>query len=147
MGVDKLQVYSDILTEFKEEVWRIHKVIGDATPSRLVRYLIGNHDFHKIIKLSGRTQLQPFNLVGTLGQRSPVRRASPEAQTLPLPKRIYDVHFADTPTTLLLACDAGWQLSFRIHNASEFVEPSLKFDITLTGHPAELVTQEAGWAL
>ncbi len=31
--------------------------------------------------------------------------------------------------------DQGWQLSFRIHNASTMVEPSLKFDINIIGLP------------
>ena len=34
--------------------------------------------------------------------------------------------------------DNGWQFSFRIHNASTFVEPSLKFDIQLIGIPIEV---------
>lgn len=36
--------------------------------------------------------------------------------------------------------DKGWQFSFRIHNASAKVEPSLKFDINLEGNPHDLFT-------
>jgi len=32
----------------------------------------------------------------------------------------------------------GWQLSFRIHNASTLVEPSLKFDINIVGLPGSV---------
>ena len=39
---------------------------------------------------------------------------------------------------VLLVFDNGWQFSFRIHNASKIVEPSLKFDIRIEGVPAEL---------
>src|SRR5262249_37301164 len=116
-------------------------------PARLIRYLIGNFDFYKLMKIKDRTQLQAFNLGGTLGQRSRSRKPSPEPQLLKLPKKIYDIHFSDehANTTVIVACDYGWQLTFIIHNASELVEPSLKFDITLVGHPADLATQGLCW--
>jgi HaeIII restriction endonuclease len=34
----------------------------------------------------------------------------------------------------------GWQISFRIHNASSRIEPSLKFDINLVSAPHTLFT-------
>jgi hypothetical protein len=37
--------------------------------------------------------------------------------------------------------DKGWQISFRIHNASTMVEPSLKFDINIVGLPSNLSRQ------
>lgn len=146
LGDEKYGIYEAILKEFKEELWSIFKRLGKVVPERLIRYLVGNCDFHKIMKIRDKTQLQPFNLNGSLGQRSKVRRATPESEILPLPTKIYDIHFKDdSRTTLHLACDAGWQISFRIHNASTLVEPSLKFDITLIGHPPQLVTQELPW--
>ena len=45
-------------------------------------------------------------------------------------------------TILLVTLDEGWQISFRIHNASSRIEPSLKFDINLVSAPHSLhVTQ------
>jgi hypothetical protein len=148
-GVDKYAVYQRVLEAFRVELACIYSEVGSAVPARLIRYLIGNYDFYKLMKIRDRTQLQAFNLGGSLGQRSRSRKPSPEPQLLKLPKKIYDIHFSDehATTTVIVACDQGWQLSFRIHNASEFVEPSLKFDITLVGHPAELATQEMSWKI
>lgn len=146
-GIDKYAIYRDVLNCFRNELIRMQGEFGGVIPARLVRYLIGNFDFYKLVKLKQRVHLQPFNFDATLGQRSFVKRPTPEPSVLKLPTRIYDVHFiAETSdTTLIVACDAGWQISFRIHNASELVEPSLKFDVTLVGQPPELVTQEASW--
>ncbi|MEE0273575.1 MAG: HaeIII family restriction endonuclease [Coprococcus eutactus] len=41
--------------------------------------------------------------------------------------------------------DNGWQLSFRIHNASTKVEPSLKFDVQFIGMPTSLLNIECKW--
>ena len=37
-----------------------------------------------------------------------------------------------------MVLDAGWQLSFRIHNATSRIERSLKFDIQIIGQPPQL---------
>lgn len=147
-GIDKYAIYKRVLEAFRLELLDIYTRLGTLVPARLIRYLIGNYDFYKVMKVRDRTQMQAFNLSGTLGERSRSRKPSPEPQAIKLPKKIYDVHFSDeySDTTVIVACDQGWQLSFRIHNASEFVEPSLKFDITLLGHPAELATQEVCWS-
>ena len=34
--------------------------------------------------------------------------------------------------------DNGWQFSFRIHNAEDYVKTSLKFDVQIVGMPAEV---------
>lgn len=41
--------------------------------------------------------------------------------------------------------DNGWQISFRIHNASSKVEPSLKFDVELIGQPTGLFIIDMPW--
>lgn len=41
----------------------------------------------------------------------------------------------------------GWQLSFRIHNASSKVEPSLKFDVQFIGMPVSILNFECKWKL
>jgi hypothetical protein len=41
--------------------------------------------------------------------------------------------------------DNGWQLSFRIHNASTKVEPSLKFDVQFIGMPTSVLNIECKW--
>ena len=41
--------------------------------------------------------------------------------------------------------DEGWQFTFRIHNASTLVEPSLKFDIQIVGMPTAIITINCIW--
>ena len=51
------------------------------------------------------------------------------------------LHIAIKPnskTTVIMCFDNGWQFSFRIHNAKDSVETSLKFDIQIVGMPAEV---------
>jgi hypothetical protein len=50
------------------------------------------------------------------------------------------VYKDNSTTTLLVSLNEGWQISFRIHNASSRVEPSLKFDINLVSAPHTLFT-------
>jgi hypothetical protein len=69
---------------------------------------------------------------------------------LKLPTRIVELALRQgeaesSGTTLDMICDAGWQLSFRLHNASSMVEPSLKFDINLVGRPNNLQTFTEVW--
>ena len=51
----------------------------------------------------------------------------------------------DSTNTLELYLDNGWQFSFRIHNASTKVEPSLKFDIQIIGMPTTIITVNSFW--
>lgn len=147
LGIDKFSIYTDVLDCFRTELLRMYASLGEVIPKGLINYLIGTFDFYKIIKLPGSTHVQPFNLNGTLGQRSKTRKGRPDSSVLTLPRKIYDVHYISetSRTTMIVACDAGWNVAFRIHSASEFVEPSLKFDVILTGQPPELVTQEVPW--
>jgi len=62
-------------------------------------------------------------------------------QKLKLPTRLIEIVFDnDTDTSLIVTLNEGWQISFRIHNASSIVEPSLKFDINLISAPHTLFT-------
>ena len=74
----------------------------------MMKYLLGQYDFYKIVKENGILSLQSFNLHGTLkwGNR------------LPVPQEIIRIKMKPRSTTTALAVfDRGWQLSFRIHNA------------------------------
>lgn len=144
-GIRKHQVYVDLLTCFRDEFLAIYGNHGSIVPTRLIEYIVGRFDFYKIIKLKRSTQLQPFNLHGTLGLKAGKQQPIPLPAKLPLPTKIHAFDFADTETTLMMVCDAGWQISFRIHSASTLVESSLKFDVTLVGHPSSLVSQESAW--
>jgi len=41
-----------------------------------------------------------------------------------------------------VALNEGWQISFRIHNASSRIEASLKFDINLVSTPRSLFVNQ-----
>lgn len=117
--------YLPILRAFVDEV-RTY-----AVASTMLSYLIGRQDFYKVVKVNGYISIQSFNLNGTLKWGT----------QLPMPDRILEFLLkSKSNTTALLAMNNGWQLSFRIHNARSMVEPSLKFDIQLIGHPAALAT-------
>ena len=107
----------------------------------LVQYLIGNEDFYKVIKGKKKVEIQVYNLSGTLNL--PFETVKPKARIpkLKLLSRLIEIVYQDnSTTTLLVSLNEGWQISFRIHNASSRVEPSLKFDINLVSAPHTLFT-------
>ena len=120
-------VYVPLLRAFIDET------LANAHPAKLLRYLVGSHDFYKVIKDNGNVIMQSFNLGGTLAW----------GYRLPLPRSI--IQFALKPgykNTAILTLDEGWQISFRIHNARSKIEMSLKFDIRLVGNPQQLSRHE-----
>lgn len=53
-----------------------------------------------------------------------------------IPERIESItRKRGSSNTLIISFVGGWQLSFRIHNASKRIEPSFKFDINFLGLP------------
>lgn len=130
--------YIPILESFAKELRVISSAHGEVIPQRLLAYLIGNHDFYKIISSDDRkmTQIQAFLLFGDLNKPSGEIKPEIKIPRLKMPTRFFDIYIKpESDNTLLLALDEGWQLSFRIHSASTLVEPSLKFDVRLIGQP------------
>lgn len=144
------EIYAPILRAFQNELLALEKSHAGVVARGLVSYLIGHKDFYKVVKLKKQTKVQVFNFNGTLN--APAQHAQPDIRLdkLKLPSRVVELDFrrsdSETSTTTLdMICDAGWQLSFRLHNASTRVEPSLKFDINLIGRPNNLQTFTALW--
>lgn len=136
-------IYRPILSSFREELLRLNSLNPKLVASQLVMFLIGTQDFYKVIKLKDKVEIQAYNLSVSLNQ--PIGKHKPEAQVprLKLPNKIIDIFFTDgLDTTLQVILDEGWQLSFRIHNASSRIEPSLKFDINLISHPYTLFVNQ-----
>lgn len=134
-------VYIPILNAFKKELLRLDKENPNIVAENLVQYLIGNQDFYKVIKGNRKVEIQAYNLHGTLNL--PFEKVKPKAKIpkLKLPSRLIEIVYQDnSTTTLLVSLNEGWQISFRIHNASSRVEPSLKFDINLVSAPHTLFT-------
>ena len=114
----------------------------------MVEYLLGEFDFYKIISIDSRkiTQIQTYNLHGTLNQASRTIKPKIEVPVACLPTRIVSLDFKpDSTNTVELYMDGGWQFSFRIHNASTLVEPSLKFDIQIIGMPTAIISINCSW--
>lgn len=141
-------VYVPLLTAFKNELNRQNKVYGKDIPKLMVEYLLGEFDFYKVIGIDRRqiTQIQSYNLRGTLNQNGKIKKRKIDIPISNLPTRIVSLEFKpNSKNTLELYLDGGWQFSFRIHNASTKVEPSLKFDIQIIGMPATIISIDCSW--
>ena len=143
----EVDVYIPLLTAFMNEVRRSNEN-DDSIPSRMVEYLLGEFDFYKVVGIDNKriTQIQTFNLHGTLNQSSKKEMPKMRIPIASLPSRIVSLEFKpDSTNTIELYMDGGWQFSFRIHNASTKVEPSLKFDVQILGIPTAIMTIECKW--
>ena len=139
-------VYEPLLQAFIDEIDRAYAVTPDL-PERMVEYLLGEFDFYKVISIDKKhiTAIETFNLRGTLNQAADVvpRYEIPIAE---LPTRIIDLGFKPgTQHIVEIYLDNGWAFSFRIHNASTKVEPSLKFDIQMISVPIAIMTINCVW--
>ena len=120
-------VYYRLVDAFINEVNRAYG--EDRTvPERVISYLLGTRDFYKVVAVdkSQETEFQPFNLRGELNKNGKKSKQG-------------------SKSTAEMIFDNDWALSFRIHNASTIVEPSLKFDVQLLGVPANIVTANCRW--
>lgn len=141
-------VYIPILNAFKDELLRQNREFGHDIPRLMVEYLLGSYDFYKVIGIDAKrmTQVQSFNLRGTLNKESDKRKKLINIPLTNLPTRIVSLEFKpDSKNTLELYLDEGWQFSFRIHNAATKVEPSLKFDVQIKGMPVTIISINNSW--
>ena len=119
-------VYLPVLTAFEDEFNRLCDNHGQMFIKNIFQYLIGRHDFYKVIHEHREVLVQSFNVGGSLSW----------GRRWTIPSRIDQIRRKPGSNhTLLVTFEGGWQLSFRIHNARKKVEPSLKFDIQFTGMP------------
>ncbi|WP_417352757.1 HaeIII family restriction endonuclease [Flavobacterium alkalisoli] len=134
-------IYLPVLIAFKKEIERMVLEHGNIVAEKLVQYLIGNKDFYKVIKGKNSVEIQAYNIQGSLNQSFNNIRPKGKINRLKLPTRLIEIVFAeDKINTLIISLNEGWQISFRIHNASSRIEPSLKFDINLISSPSTLFT-------
>lgn len=143
------EVYVPLLKAFIDEIKRTYKEYPEL-PKRMVEYLLGTFDFYKIISIDSDklTQIQTFNMKGTLNQSSKKEEAKVKIPLVNLPTRLVDIQLKPGSTNKVeLYLDNGWQFSFRIHNASTIVEPSLKFDIQIEGMPTSIISINCYWII
>ena len=143
----ELNVYEPILKAFTEEI--IYQYNNNAAiADKFVHYLIGNKDFYKIMSVDSKrkTILQAYNINNTLNKMSENQTPTVFVPKINIPTKIVNLGFKlNSKNTVELHLDNGWHFSFRIHNASTLVETSLKFDIQLTGMPANIISMSFNW--
>lgn len=140
-------VYYPIVNAFIQELNRAYYENSSIT-ERLISYLLGIRDFYKVVAVDRKqiTEFQAFNLRGELNKDGIKTKATLFIPTADLPTEIISLRFKpNSKSTAELYLNNGWSLSFRIHNASTIVEPSLKFDIQFLGVPANIITINCSW--
>ena len=141
------RVYVPLLKAFMQEL-RLTYGNHKELPQKMVEYLLGEFDFYKVVSIDNQrmTQINTFNLHGTLNKNGKRNKAKATIPRVLLPTRIVSLDFKPgSDNTIELYLDGGWQFSFRIHNASTMVESSLKFDIQIIGMPTTIVTINCRW--
>lgn len=119
--------YWPVLDAFAAELERIQ---SPQMCSDFIKYLVGNHDFYKIVSRPNAIAIQAFNLNGTLNVSKPQ-----------LPTKIDLIKNKNgTQYSKTIIFDKGWSFNFRIHSASSKVEASLKFDINAIALSPKLYT-------
>jgi len=133
-------VYVPLLCAFMNEITaQVQK--GQSIPRKLVEYLLSKYDFYKVISLDTLriTTIQSFNMFGTLNLASREKEPNIKVPNIILPTTLLHIGFKPkSHTTVIMCFDNGWQFSFRIHNAKDMIETSLKFDIQILGMPADV---------
>lgn len=145
-------IYVPLLKAFMNELTRIDQDNPGLVPARLLEYLLGRKDFYKIISNDANrfTNLQCFNLHKTLNTSSTSLSPTLKVRGVEMPSLIYHLDFKNknnqqSDTTIELVMNNGWTVTFRIHNASTYVENSLKFDIQLIGVPDAMFSNSVSW--
>lgn len=142
------QYYRPILQSFIDELQRIDRDHKGVVPEALIRYLLGRHDFYKVITddKNRTTRVEAINIAGTLNANAGTKKAITKVPLLKMPSVFYHIGFKpNSDNTIEVVCDEGWQISMRIHNASSKVEPSLKFDVQLISLPSTMHAQMEPW--
>ncbi|MDQ0418476.1 hypothetical protein J2Z48_002668 [Croceifilum oryzae] len=140
--------YLPVLQAFIKELNRLNEKHPGEIPGRLLSYLLGRQDFYKLIVQRSKkiTEIQGFNLRGTLNQKSKSIQPQIKMTKIKLPTKFYGSHIQDdSENTAMVPCDEGWSISCRIHNASRIVENSLKLDVRLEGLPSSIYIHHESW--
>ena len=140
-------VYIPILQAFIDEVNRAYST-DPKFPQKLLEYLIGIEDYYKIISQDNKnlTLIKTFNVHGDLNKPSKVKVSAITVPIVEFPTEMVALKFKkDSDNTVEMYLNNGWQISFRLHNASSRVEPSLKFAVKFEGMPPTIKNFICEW--
>lgn len=140
-------IYRPLLQAFVDEVHRANQ--QDRTmPGKMIEYLIGKKDYYKVVSRDSRksTMIYAFNMHETLNQQAKNKASTISVPAVNLPTELDSLTFKqNSDNTVKMTLNHGWTLSFRIHNASTKVEPSLKFDVKFIRMPDDIGKVECRW--
>jgi hypothetical protein len=139
------EIYVPLLKAFISELKMKFNINQKETAENITKYLFGIKDFYKLISNDNRktTRLIACNYGCLNADLLDKNNAIP---LIVLPDELVRLEFKrDSKTTVELIMNNGWQISFRIHNASTKVEKSLKFDVQLIGMPTDLFYLDIEW--
>lgn len=140
-------VYIPLLNAFMDEIKRTNESTP-TMPEKMVEFLIGTSDYYKVVSHDGKrmTLISTFNIHDTLNKPSKIKVSAISVPIVELPTELVAIKFkTGSSNTVEMYLNNGWQLSFRIHNASTRVEPSLKFDVQFIGVPVSILKIECKW--
>lgn len=139
-------LYKSVAKAFSDELIRLEQQFGSCVPENLMRFLLGNYDYYKLLRKGKTTQLVPFNIHGSLSRKSKSGRPVTNIMQLPLPTRFLKIE-QHSWNKLRLYFDAGWTIEMRVHNKDSRIKQSLAFETEVVGQPSALVTLLMPWGL
>lgn len=132
--------YWKVLDAFEAEILRLTSAAApraSEVSKNLIFYIIGNHDFYKVISRPEQVEIQGFNLNGTLA----VSKTRFPEHVIGI-DRLNGGQYSKT-----IRFNRGFTFNFRIHSASSRVESSLKFDVkAISLPPAEIYTNHISFS-
>lgn len=147
--IDAKEVNEKKVSTKSNDQGRAYEYEKDQTmPRKMIEYLIGIEDYYKVVSKDSKrlTMIHTFNMHDTLNKPAKNKVSAITVPIVKLPTRLVALEFKPgSDNTVEMYLDNGWQLSFRIHNASTKVEPSLKFDVQFVSMPMEVLNIECRW--
>ena len=140
-------IYIPLLQAFINEVKCANRK-DETMPRKMIEYLIGIEDYYKVVSKDSKrlTMIHTFNVHDTLNKPAKNKVSAITVPVVKLPTRLVALELKpNSDNTVEMYLDNGWQLNFRIHNASTKVEPSLKFDIQFVSMPLDVLNIECKW--
>jgi len=124
-GIDlRKEIYKPLVADFIAE---FRKGMSPGNCARFTRYMLGDVDYYKIIVHVGQqTIVQGINFDNSLS-----------CSSVSCPEELILAQVLSSNTGIL-TFEGGWVYTMRIHNASSRLEDSLKWDVKLIAHPADM---------